>query len=111
MMTMIVAITLLNKSVLYYYKYLLNNESAGQLALASMGLVSGIAIPFWMLVGRRVGLRALWLVAAGSGIFGLLLFAAIPFGGTRAMQLFFSGHADHQRRFELRFLGDASEHD
>ncbi len=45
MMAMIVAITMLNKSVLYYFKYLLNDPDAGQLALASMGLVGGIAIP------------------------------------------------------------------
>ena len=52
MMAMIVAITVLNKSVLYYFKYLLNDPEAGQLALASMGIVSGIAIPLWMLLGR-----------------------------------------------------------
>ncbi len=51
MMAMIVAITVLSKSVLYYFKYLLDDPDAGQLALASMGLVSGIAIPLWMLLG------------------------------------------------------------
>ena len=75
MMAMIVAITVLNKSVLYYFKYLLNDPDAGQLALASMGLVSGIAIPLWMLLGRYVGLRALWLIAAGLGMAGLLVFS------------------------------------
>ena len=60
MMAMIVAITVLNKSVLYYFKYLLNDPDAGQLALASMGIVSGIAIPLWMLLGRvRRAARAL----------------------------------------------------
>ncbi len=73
MMAMIVAITVLNKSVLYYFKYLLEDPDAGQLALASMGLVSGIAIPLWMLLGRFVGLRALWLIAAGIGMGGLLV--------------------------------------
>lgn len=91
MMAMIVAITVLNKSVLYYFKYLLNDPNAGQIALAGMGLVSGLAIPVWMLVGRRVGLRALWLISAGMGISGLLLFAAIPFGGVATMQLFLIG--------------------
>jgi sugar (glycoside-pentoside-hexuronide) transporter len=91
MMAMIVAITVLGKSVLYYFKYLLNNPEAGQLALAEMGLVSGIAIPLWMLVGRRIGLRALWLISAGLGIAGLALFAAIPFGGVRTMQVFLVG--------------------
>jgi GPH family glycoside/pentoside/hexuronide:cation symporter len=88
MMAMIVAITVLSKSVLYYFKYLLADPEAGQLALGAMGLVSGIAIPIWMLIGRRVGLRALWLISAGLGIAGLLVFAAVPFGGSHTMQLF-----------------------
>jgi GPH family glycoside/pentoside/hexuronide:cation symporter len=88
MMAMIVAITILNKSVLYYFKYLLNDPSAGELALASMGLVSAIAIPLWMLLGRYIGLRASWLIAAGLGMAGLLIFAALPFDGVRTMQLF-----------------------
>jgi GPH family glycoside/pentoside/hexuronide:cation symporter len=91
MMAAIVALTVLSKAVLYYFKYLLNDPEAGQLALASMGLVSGIAIPLWMLIGRRVGLRALWLISASSGIVGLIVFAAVPFGGVRAMQLFLIG--------------------
>jgi GPH family glycoside/pentoside/hexuronide:cation symporter len=91
MMAMIVAITILNKSVLYYFKYLLNDPDAGQLALASMGLVSGIAIPLWMLLGRYIGLRALWLIAAGLGMAGLLIFAEFRFDGPRAMQLFLIG--------------------
>jgi sugar (glycoside-pentoside-hexuronide) transporter len=90
-MAMIVAITMLNKSVLYYFKYVLNDADAGQLALASMGLVSAIAIPLWMLIGRYVGLRALWLIAAGLGMVGLLLFAEIGFDGVRAAQLFLIG--------------------
>lgn len=88
MMAMIVAITMLSKSVLYYFKYLLGNPEAGQVALASMGLVSGIAIPLWMLLGRHVGLRALWLIAAGAGIVGLAVFAAVPFKGVRTMEMF-----------------------
>jgi GPH family glycoside/pentoside/hexuronide:cation symporter len=91
MMAMIVAITVLNKSVLYYFKYLLDDPDAGQLALASMGLVSGIAIPLWMLIGRHVGLRALWLIAAGLGMAGLLVFTAVHFDGARTMQLFLVG--------------------
>ena len=91
MMAMIVAVTVLNKSVLYYFKYLLNDPDAGQLALASMGLVSGIAIPLWMLFGRFVGLRVLWLIAAGLGMMGLLIFTAGKFDSTRSMQIFLVG--------------------
>ncbi len=91
MMAMIVAVTVLNKSVLYYFKYLLGDPDAGQLALAAIGLVSAIAIPCWMLIGRRVGLRALWLLSASLGMAGLLFFTLVPFGGVRAMQLFLVG--------------------
>jgi GPH family glycoside/pentoside/hexuronide:cation symporter len=91
MMAMIVAITVLNKSVLYYFKYLLNDPEAGQLALASMGIVSGIAIPLWMLLGRVVGLRAIWLLAAGLGLAGLMLFAAVDVHQSGLTQLFLIG--------------------
>ena len=91
MMAMIVAITILNKSVLYYFKYLLNDPEAGQLALASMGLISAVAIPLWMLLGRFIGQRALWLIAAGLGMAGLLLFAVVPFQAPRTMQAFLVG--------------------
>ena len=91
MMAVIVAMTVLSKSVLYYFKYLLAVPHAGEIALAWMGLVGGIAIPLWMLLGRFVGLRALWLIALGLGIAGLLVFAAVPLSGIRAMQLFLVG--------------------
>lgn len=90
-MAMIVAMTVLSKSVLYYFKYLLNDPHAGELALASMGLVSGIAIPIWMLVGRWVGLRALWLIASAVGIVGLIVFRTVQFDGQQTMQLFLIG--------------------
>lgn len=88
MMAMIVGVTVLNKSVLYYFKYLIGNESAGQLALASMGIVSAAALPLWMLLGRLIGLRAAWLTAAGGAMSGLLLFAAVDVHRAGAMQLF-----------------------
>ena len=91
MMAMIVAVTVLNKSVLYYFKYLLNDAEAGQLALAQMGLVSGISIPLWMLIGRVAGLRALWLITAGIAIAGLILFAAVDVHEAGIMQMFLIG--------------------
>jgi sugar (glycoside-pentoside-hexuronide) transporter len=87
-MAMIVAITVISKSVLYYFKYLLNDPSGGELALASMGLVSGIAIPLWMLLGRAIGLRALWLIAAGLGMAALAVFAAVDVHGSGLTQVF-----------------------
>jgi GPH family glycoside/pentoside/hexuronide:cation symporter len=88
MMAMIVAITILHKSVLYYFKYLLDDPDAGQLALASMGLISAVAVPVWVILGRLAGLRALWFFTAGAGIAGLAAFGAVGVSGSGAMQLF-----------------------
>jgi GPH family glycoside/pentoside/hexuronide:cation symporter len=88
MMAMIVAITVLNKSVLYYFKYFLHDEASGQLALAWMGVVSGLAIPAWMLLSRPIGLRGLWFVASALAICGLALFAALDIHRAGVMQLF-----------------------
>jgi len=87
-MAMIVAITVLGKSVLYYFKYVLGDLGAGQLALALMFMVSAVAIPAWMLLGRVVGLRLLWLIGAVAGILALALFAGVGIGAVREMQLF-----------------------
>lgn len=91
MMAMIVATTVLNKSVLYYFKYVLNDPAAGQLALATMGLISAVAVPLWMALGRIVGLRALWLITAGAGMVALALFAVFGIYGTLTMQIFLVG--------------------
>jgi GPH family glycoside/pentoside/hexuronide:cation symporter len=87
-MAMIVAITVLGKSVLYYFKYVLGDVGAGQLALALMFMVSAVAIPAWMLLGRVVGLRLLWLIGAVGGILTLALFAGFGIASVTGMQLF-----------------------
>ncbi|RYY37212.1 MAG: hypothetical protein EOP59_13995, partial [Sphingomonadales bacterium] len=88
MMAMIVAVTVLNKSVLYYFRYFLGDDAAGQSALAWMGLVSGLAVPVWMAVQRGIGTRSLWFLAAGLCIAGLSLFALIGIATTTTMQIF-----------------------
>jgi GPH family glycoside/pentoside/hexuronide:cation symporter len=78
----------LNKSVLYYFKYFLGDEAGGQLALASMGLVSAAAVPLWMWVARPLGLRGLWFLAAGLGMGGLALFALFDIERGAVMQIY-----------------------
>jgi Na+/melibiose symporter-like transporter len=90
-MAAIVAMTVLSKSVLYYFKYVLEVPHAGEVALAWMGLAGGVAIPLWMLLGRFVGLRALWLIAAAAGMAGLLVFVAVQLDSVAAMQAFLIG--------------------
>jgi sugar (glycoside-pentoside-hexuronide) transporter len=91
LMAVIVAMTVLSKSVLYYFKYLLHVPHAGEVALAWMGLAGGVAVPLWMLISRYAGLRASWLIAVGFGIVGLLIFIAVRFDGVVAMQSFLIG--------------------
>lgn len=91
MMAMIVAVTVLNKSVLYYFKYFLGSDDAGQSALAWMGVVSGLAVPLWMLLQRWLGTRVLWFVAACACMAGLTLFATVHMTTPVAMQLFLVG--------------------
>jgi len=88
MIAMIIAVTVLGKSVLYYFKYVLSDPQAGQLALASISAVSAIAIPVWMLAGRFVGLRTLWLVATTLAILGLAAFTMSDVRTPAGMQLF-----------------------
>lgn len=91
MMAMIVGVTVLNKSVLYYFKYFLDDEASGQLALASMGAVSAIALPVWMWLSRPVGVRALWFFAVGLCLVGLGFFSVIDIHSAGAMQIFLMG--------------------
>jgi Na+/melibiose symporter-like transporter len=88
MMAMTVAVTVLNKSVLYLFKYLANDANAGQLALAAMALVSAISVPLYMLVSRATGLRLLWLLTAAGGVAILLLFSASDAHRAGLLQLF-----------------------
>jgi sugar (glycoside-pentoside-hexuronide) transporter len=88
MMAMIVAVTVLNKSVLYYFKYFLGDDAAGQAALAWMGLVSGVAVPLWMVAQRFLGTRNLWFLAAGLCMGGLVFFASVSIDRADAMQVF-----------------------
>lgn len=64
--------TILTKSVLYYFKYVLNDDRAGAVALAAMGMAGLITIPAWTLLSRRIGRRGVWIAASGVGLAGLL---------------------------------------
>ncbi|MFA5968843.1 MAG: MFS transporter [Sphingomonas sp.] len=88
MMAMIVAVTILNKSVLYYFKYSLNDDHGGQAALAWMGLISVVAVPAWMVLRRHLGTRSLWFLAAGGSMAGLGGFAVMGISTSNTMVLF-----------------------
>lgn len=73
----VVCSTALGKSVLYYFKYYLNDEPAARAAL-SINAASGLLIiPAWVVVTRRVGKRIAWLISTVWGLAGLAFFAFV----------------------------------
>jgi GPH family glycoside/pentoside/hexuronide:cation symporter len=72
-----ISTTALNKSLLYYFKYVVHDEGSARYALASSALISLVFAPVWAILGRRVGKRRMWLTAVGTGLFGLALFVII----------------------------------
>ncbi len=91
MMAMIVAVTILNKSVLYYFKYNLADQAAGQLTLAWMMAVSGAAVPLWVALTRAVGVRAVWFLAIILAATGLLAFVVLDPRSAGAVRAFLIG--------------------
>jgi GPH family glycoside/pentoside/hexuronide:cation symporter len=91
MMAMIVATTIVGKSVLYYFKYFLEDEGAGQLALASMMAASAVAVPVWMGMARLIGVFRLWFVAVALCAIGLAAFALADLPRVGATQVFLIG--------------------
>lgn len=88
MMAMIVAVTMVGKSVLYYFKYFIHDEAAGQLALAQMMATGLVAVPLWMLLARRTGVRFVWIVSVTLCIALLAVFALVDLLQAGAMQAF-----------------------
>jgi GPH family glycoside/pentoside/hexuronide:cation symporter len=87
-MAMIVAVTVLDKSVLYYFKYALHDEAAGQLTLGWMMAVSGIAIPLWLALSRKFGARGVWFIAILACLTCLSIFVVMPFEKALPVQIF-----------------------
>ena len=85
---MIVAVTVLDKSVLYYFKYTLHDEQAGQLTLGWMMVISAVAIPLWLWVARRFGARKVWFWAIGLCSLCLGVFMMLAIGTARPVQIF-----------------------
>jgi len=85
---MIACATALGKSVLYYFKYYLQDEAGARTALA-ISAASGLAIvPFWMLVARRVSKRAIWLASCAIYAAGLIVFSLIDLRVAWQMNVF-----------------------
>jgi len=83
-----IAGTLLMRSVLYFFSHVVGDSVAGSRTLAAMGVVGAVAVPLWMLVARRYGKRAVWLIAATAAPVICVLFAAQGAEGSLAAAAF-----------------------
>lgn len=88
MMCIAIAATILSRSVLYYFTYVVGDEMAGTTALALMGVSGSLFVPLWMLARHRIGSRALWLGAAALAIVGSTAFAMTDAGVAWRADLF-----------------------
>ena len=88
MMAMIVAGTMIDKAVLYYFKYHLHDQGAGELALAWMMATGAVAVPAWMALSSRIGTRAVWFAGVGLSSAALVAFIAGVVAGPLALKLF-----------------------
>jgi sugar (glycoside-pentoside-hexuronide) transporter len=88
MMCIAIAATMLSRSVLYYFTYVVGDETAGTTALALMGVAGSLFVPLWMLARHRIGSRALWLGAVALAIAASIVFAITDTGAAWRADLF-----------------------
>ncbi|WP_411341257.1 MFS transporter [Sphingopyxis sp. J-6] len=70
----------LGKSVLYYFKYVLNDEPASRTALVGMSAIGLVSIPMWVWITKYIGKRNAWFAGTIIGIVLLAVFAVSDFG-------------------------------
>ncbi|MBB4612855.1 MFS transporter [Novosphingobium taihuense] len=62
--------TVLSKSMIYYFKYVVGDESASRGALTFATTAAFVLVPIWATLGRFFGKRAVWLLAVAVGLVG-----------------------------------------
>ena len=75
MVSIVLAATILSRSVLYYFAYVVGDGAAGSTALALMGVAGSVFVPLWMAVRHRTGSRVLWLGAVALALASASVFA------------------------------------
>jgi GPH family glycoside/pentoside/hexuronide:cation symporter len=77
----------LGKSVLYYFKYYLNNEAASRPALVGMSLIGLVAIPAWVWATKYIGKRNAWFAGILLNLAMLAVFATHDFNSPLPMTI------------------------
>ena len=84
----VIAITMVTKATLYYFKYWVGNEAAAGEALALMGMAGVLFVPPWMAVSARWGPRSQWFSSIGIGAAALVAFALVPDADAAGTRIF-----------------------
>ena len=84
----VICATAMGKSLLYYFKYYLQDEAASRMALSVVAASGLVIIPAWMLLTRFIGKRLAWFVATIIGLLGLAFFAVTDIRSPTAMTVF-----------------------
>lgn len=67
--------TVIGKSVLYYFKYFVEDEASARYALSIKSAAGLLIIPSWVYVTKVTGKRGAWFTATGWALVGLAVFA------------------------------------
>ncbi len=74
--------TIFQKSLLYYFKYVVGNAALGGMALGFMAVVVGLSVPGFAYLARRHGKRVAWLTGLVPSIIGIILWRFADGQGT-----------------------------
>lgn len=88
MMAIVVGVTVLTKSVLYYFTYALGDAEAGSAGLALMAIAGTAFVPVWMIAERRLGSRGIWFASALAAVVAVIAYAVLGGRSTLATQAF-----------------------
>ncbi|CCA90671.1 MFS transporter [Novosphingobium sp. PP1Y] len=67
--------TVISKSLIYYFKYVVGNEEESRAALTFATTAAFVLVPAWAWVARRLGKRWLWISATLVGLSGVAFMA------------------------------------
>ena len=81
----VICTTALSKSVLYYFKYYLNDEANSRYALICMAALGLVVVPAWTMLTRLTAKRTVWGIATIWSLTALVLFAFVDIRSTPYM--------------------------
>ncbi len=81
--------TVIGKSLLYYYKYFVQDEASARYALTVKAAAGLLIIPAWVQVTKFTGKRGAWFAATAWAMVSLGWFATVDLYGAVAAGIFF----------------------